>query len=227
MKDYVTRILISNIAEKYLAKNEERFNRKEQQAFLKSLQLYLNEGSPVIVDEVYDFLLAEGIIKGNSRHLDFANYILYKYSPKNHKKILDVGAGRMCKLSTELAGQGFTVSAIDTNIRLKENELKRRLISKIIKSSFFCDEYSKNQGTPVGEYDLLVGLEPCEATEHIIRQGLKYDKPFEISLCYQPHKALSGQTFRTPELWYEYLSSISKEVKIIEQNNDFYATNNP
>ena len=109
---------------------------------------------------------------------------------------------------------------------MKDNELKPRLISSIIRKHFICDEYSKNLGTPINQYDLLVGLEPCDATEHIIRQSLKYDKPFEIFLCYQVHKALNGIKFTCPEDWYEYLSSISKEVKIIKQGEDFCATNN-
>ena len=105
MKDRITKILINNIADKYLIKNEERFNRREQQEFLKDLQLWLDESEPAIADKVYDFLLAEGLIKGKSRAEEFADYILSKYSPQMHKNVLDVGAGRLCRLSTELGGQ--------------------------------------------------------------------------------------------------------------------------
>ena len=111
---------------------------------------------------------------------------------------------------------------MDPKIRLKDNEIKPRKIKQIIKKPFYCDDFS-NKGTDISKFDLIVGLEPCDATEHIIRQGLKYEKPFEVSLCYQAHNGLNGQKFNTPEDWYKHLQQISNEVDILKMEDDYIA----
>lgn len=115
---------------------------------------------------------------------------------------------------------------MDTNIRISNQHLKKAKITTI-KKLFCCDEFSKNGvGTDIAKFNIIVGLEPCDATEHIIRQSLKYNKPFEINLCAAPHKGLNGETFRTYKQWYDYLLKISKEILIIENDCGFIATNN-
>lgn len=95
-----------------------------------------------------------------------------------------------------------------------------------IKKHFKSDDFAKSgEGTNIQNFDLIVGLEPCGATEHIIRQALKYDKPFDISLCAAPHKALSGDTFNSYLEWYNHLKNISKEVSIIKNDCGYIATN--
>ena len=92
---------------------------------------------------------------------------------------------------------------------------------------FYCDDFSnEEQGFNISPYDLLIGLEPCDATEHIIRQSLKYNKPFEIALCYTAHKALVDCKIKTREDWYNYLKSISSEIKINRIEDNYIATNN-
>ena len=81
------------------------------------------------------------------------------------------------------------------------------------------------EGTNIINFDLIVGLEPCGATEHIIRQALKYDKPFDVSLCAAPHNALNGDTFNSYLEWYNHLKNISKEVSIIKNDCGYIATN--
>ena len=172
----------------------------------------------------HDRLAKNGILAGldavdkvvnKPRTEGFIAYLISKYSKQQTRKILDIGAGRLCPLSTELGKKGFSVTAMDPKIRLNTNELKSRNIKQVIKKPFYCDEFS-NIGTNISNYDLLVGLEPCDATEHIIRQGLKYDKPFEVSLCYQAHQGLDGKIFATPEDWYAYLRTISSHVDIVD-----------
>lgn len=216
-------------AEKYLRNNPERLTDKEKNGFYDKLNNWLHGYEKFIYDEIYDFLVAEGFYNGESRVGAFGNYIVQKYPLDNYKNILDVGAGRVCKLSQFLAEKGYKVDAIDTDIRLSNSEANDMGIVRISKYKFLCDEYSnKGKGTNITNKDLVVGLEPCGATEHIIRQCLKYDKPFEVSLCYQNHKALNGQTFETPEDWYRYLKSISDDVKIqVVKTGTFVATNNP
>lgn len=219
-------LIILKKAEDYINVNSERFNATEKENFLSEVKNYLFEEDAAIADEVFDFLVSEKLVHNKPRHETFINYLIKKYNSKKHPNVLDVGAGRLCNLSSALGAKGFKTTAIDPKIRLNSNEIKARKIKNIIKQPFYCDEYSDGSGTNVNQFDLLVGLEPCDATEHIIRQGLKYEKPFEISLCYQAHDALNGQKFETPEDWYEYLQQISTEIKISKNKSSFVASRN-
>lgn len=210
----------------YLSKNPYRFNKQEKAKFLQGLSDWIDGKSIVIDDEVYDFFVDIGLYKGKRREEEFVNYLNKKYGIIRFKKILDVGAGRMCLLSESLAKMGNVLYAMDPNIRLSEAEAKRKSIRSIKKQRFVCDEFAKNgRGTSLLNYDFIFGLEPCDATEHIIRQGLKYNKPFDILLCGAPHKSLDGKTFVSYEAWYEYLDSISSEVEVKKFGASYFASN--
>lgn len=212
---------ILELSREYLESNPERFNNIEKQMFLRDLATTLTSDEPSISDEVYDFLVYFRLIKGVSRQKTFANYLDRLYSPITHPKVLDVGAGRMCHLSSILSKKGFKTYAMDPNIRLLPNE-SNTLKFHVSKEIFLCDEFAKDgQGTQIKNFDLLVGLEPCLATEHIARQGLKYEKAFEILLCYEAHNALDSTTFRCPEEWFEYLFNLSDELEIKKYDGNY------
>ena len=218
---------LCNLAFAYLEKNPERFNDQEKVKFMQDIQTWAFGKSDVIADEVYDFLIAVKFIEEQKREQQFASYINDKYGFLRFRKILDVGAGRMCRLSGLLAANGAKVYAMDPNIRLTNNEAMQMGIRGISRDKFYCDEYSKagRRGTNVRPFDVLVGLEPCDATEHIIRQGLKYDKPFDVLLCAAPHDALDGTKFERYEDWYEHLLKISADVDIKNVNGSYIASN--
>lgn len=224
--DALTRIIIKNQVEIWLKENPLCLNNQEKQKFLKDLQDYIEKKKDTISDEVFDFLVQRKIIENEPREQTFLKYLMNKYGSINGVNVLDVGAGRICVLSKSIAEQGGIVSAMDTNIRLSDSTLKKMNINAI-KKMFRCDEYTKNGvGTNISNFDLIVGLEPCGATEHIVRQALKYDKPFDISLCAAPHKSLSGEEFITYHNWYKHLQNISKEVKLLKNDCGYVATNN-
>lgn len=216
------------LAAYYLQKNPYRFNKQEKEKFLKGLQEWIDGKSEVIDDEVYDFLLDMGLYKKERREDEFISYINQKYGIIRFSKILDVGAGRMCKLSQALAKYGNTLYAIDPNIRLLPDEARKMGIKTIKKEFFVCDEFAKNgRGTNIQNVDYVFGVEPCDATEHIIRQGLKYDKPFDVLLCAAPHDSLDGRKFGHYSDWYEYLLKISAEVDILKFGDSYIAANDP
>ena len=215
-------LIIFNKAEQYLQSNPERFTPFEKNKFLLDLKTFLLKKEEAIDDEVFDFLVAENLVDNEPRTNTFIRHLIAKYNCLTTPRVLDIGAGRMCHLSTKLGKRGFNVTAMDPKIRLEDAELEQRKIQTIIKKPFYCDEYG-NQGTDISNFDLLVGMEPCDATEHIIRQGLKYDKPFEVSLCYQAHDGLNGKKFKTPEDWYKSLKQISSEVDILKTKNNYIA----
>ena len=222
-EEILLKMLIHKKLAEYLKRNPERFTKAEKEDLEKKVYAWLEVDEKWILDEVEDFLVWAGIYKHKKREDVFKDYIVNKYNVKTYKNVLDVGAGRVCKTSTALGNLGYSVTAIDPNIRLETKELKERKIKSIIKRPFVCDEYSNGNGTNITRYDLIVGLEPCEASEHIIRQSIKYDKPFDVTLCYQEHRALDGSKFRTPEEWYEHLAKISSEVCIEKVGSMYHA----
>ncbi len=197
----------------YLEKNEERLNKKEKEDLINGLKkYYTTPRSNVISDKLYDFFVYLGIRE--PRHQTFGEEIIKKYPVENYKNVLDVGAGRVCRLSQYLEEKGYKVTAMDPDIRISKEEADEKNI-KIIKEKFSCDEYSEGkEGTNIENYDLLIGLEPCDATEHIIRQCIKYNKDFEILLCASPHNSIEGKKFNTREEWYNYLKSINSKLKL-------------
>ena len=225
--DDLTKMILLVKANEWLKLNPERLNMKEKERFLEDFQEFLSGKSKVVADEVFDFLVSYGLTKDIPREKEFASYLNGKYSFVKFNNVLDVGAGRLCKLSKELTRLGFQTTAIDPNIRISQNEAKTLKLKAIKTSKFFCDEFAKNgKGFDVKSFDLIVGLEPCDATEHIIRQSLKYDKPFEVLLCAAPHDSLLGESFKTYEEWYEHLRRISSEVKVTKKGTSYIATNN-
>lgn len=226
MSNALLNLIVRNQADIWLKENPLLLNSQEKQKFLIGLQDYLENKNIAIDDEVFDFLVQRKLINNEPREATFIKYLIKKYGSLNGFNVLDVGAGRICTLSKSIAEQGGKATAMDTNIRLNNESLKKAKIT-VIKKLFRCDEYSKNGvGTNIDRFDLIVGLEPCDATEHIIRQALKYDKPFDINLCATAHKGLNGETFRTYGEWYKHLANISKEVSITEHDCGFVATNN-
>ena len=225
MNNDLIKIIVKQQADIWLKENPLLLTAQEKQKFLIGLQNYLENKEDTIDDEVFDFLVQRKLVKNEPRETTFMRYLTEKYRSFKNLRVLDVGAGRTCALSQSISKQGGKVTAMDTNIRLSNDTLKKAKLV-VAKKLFMCDDCASNgKGTNIDRFDLIVGLEPCDATEHIIRQAIKYNKAFDISLCASPHKSLDGKTFKTYEEWYDYLSSISKKVSIVKNNCGFVATN--
>ena len=219
--------VLNIMAKRYLNENPEMFNLQEKQRFVEYLNEFLNQNdmSQGVRDEVCDFLVFTKLFNLKPRHEEFANYVIKKYGKLGSRRVLDVGAGRTCKLANPLIDAGFTYSAIDPNIRLEEENAMELGFQSIQKDFFYCKEFAPNgKATDVKDIDLLVALEPCLGAEHVIRRGLEEGIPFEILLCYENHNALNGQKFRTPEEWFEHLQKISSEVRIEKLHDGYHAS---
>lgn len=148
-----------------------------------------------VYDEIIDFI---DLRSGNyTRWEAFARYIETRYIVQRYISVLDVGCGPFADLSIKLAEKGYDVTSIDPRI-----EETSRL--KIIKGLFDFES------TDVKRYDLIVGLEPCEATEHIIRSAVANKKAFAICLCGIHHEGIDGKVFETYDEWVNYLIGIDK-----------------
>lgn len=149
-------------------------------------------------DEYADFLLwANGLPLRQER---FAEYIAKRLKDKPNAKILEVGCGRLGRLSKMLAKKGFLMTGIDPKLEVSGTD-----------SIQFYKQKFDHKTAVLDVYDYVIGQEPCDATEHIIRACLKQNKPFIISLCGSPHKLLSGGTPKTAYDWFDYLVNIAPD----------------
>lgn len=195
----------------FLSENPLRLNTYEKFQ-LKSRYLDFLKTQKTSNLELVDFLNA--YYKTQSREASFMAFLESKKDLSGFVKVLDVGAGKVCALSKEFARRGKQVYAMDTDIRLSPEELKQNQITGL-NQIFKCDDATTTgKGTPIDRYDLIVGAYPCAATEHIVRQSLKYEKPFILALCQEPHKGIQGKTFRSAGDWHHYLQSLSETVQL-------------
>jgi len=161
-----------------------------------------NYKKDIIYDEIVDYY---DIVKGEyTRWQSFARYIETRFPKETYPRVLDVGCGPLADLSLSLNEKGYGVTGIDPRVN-QINQLKT------IRQSF---NYLK---TDISSYDLIVGLEPCEATEHIIRSSIQSNVPCAIKLCAKAHDSMNGQQFLNKEDWYNYLLSLSNTKGIIEE----------
>ncbi len=69
--------------------------------------------------------------------------------------------------------------------------------------------------TDITGYDAIVAQEPCDATEHIIRECVAQQKDFVISLCGVQHRLINGEMPKDVYQWYDYLENIGGEYCIL------------
>ena len=130
----------------------------------------------------------------------FADYVEAAMAGQRIENILEVGGGRAGRLSLLLAGRGYQMTCMDPKL-----ELESRPSLKAVKAEF---DY---RTASLSGYDLVIGEEPCEAAEHIIRAGLEQKVPFIVALCGVAHTLISGELPGDVWEWYRYLEQIDCE----------------
>ena len=159
--------------------------------------------SKLISDEHIDFLL--WCLHYPSRQERFASLIADKLSNHNGAKILEVGGGKTGRLSRFLSEKGFNMTCIDPQL-----EVRSSTNIEFIRRKFDYRRFD------VSAYDYVIGQEPCDATEHIVRACIRDHVPFFISLCGVPHKLIFGKKPRKDTDWYDYLINLSSEEITLE-----------
>lgn len=228
--DFTNKILIMPKLLKYLKDNPNRLTPLEKDKILFDIEKYFDDNS-YLTPDIYDFFRhlekIENLHIRNPRHQRFLRYLNAKYNLQSSpKKILEVGAGRMCELSQELSKNGNILTAIDPAIQLSNQEAHEKGFN-IIKHHFNCGKYPvENHCTSLKPYDLGIAHKACKGTEHLLIQGLIDNKPVEAMLCNRPHKSLDGERFKNMEEYIKHLKSISSEIKVFDYANNIIATNN-
>lgn len=186
----------------YFEQNPDDLTKEQFEKILEDLMH--SKERKTMYDETFDCF--QWLRNAPGRQELFCNYIEQNYSQFFGKKVLEVGCGANAKLS-RLLSKNFVITAMDPAI----NTTSRKI--KLIKEKFDF------QSTAVDEYDLIIGLEPCDASEHIIRSCLQHKKEFIVVLCGTPHKKINGTMPNNIMAWYNYLVSIDKEHLQLEKIN--------
>lgn len=159
-----------------------------------------NPRNGVVSDEYVDFMLWTKGLK--SRQEYFAEYVEELFPLEQYRNLLEVGSGRMPRLSKLLSEKGYKMTAMDPQIILT-NVMADEV--KCIKDVFV---YGK---TDITQYDAVVAQEPCGAAEHIIRECVEKRKDFAVSLCGAPHSLMNGEMPEDVYAWYRYLAEIDPD----------------
>lgn len=154
-----------------------------------------NGSKGVIADELIDILLW---FNGQPTRAEaFAEYICSKVPVGS--KILEVGCGPRATMARKLTKMGMEVVAIDPCLKEPTENFKKE---------YFTLDYD------ISSYDVVVGLEPCEAIEPLIRVCVKEKKPFIAAPCGQPHKRLNGKLDKNCLTWWNYLKNIHPKIDL-------------
>ena len=122
--------------------------------------------------------------------------------------ILEIGGGFYPSLASHIADRQLklksgTITVYDKN--LVTTSLKN---IKLIKRDFTLED-------DVSNFDLLVGIMPCQATSLIIKKANEYKKEFFLALCGCTHFPITYLMFHEPKLetWFEYVKDIFYDTK--------------
>ena len=116
-----------------------------------------------------------------------------------NNSILEIGAGTIPILAKYLSDKEINIDILEPNIIFD-----KLTNDKVIKKKF-------DVKTNIDKYNLLIGYNPCGATEDIIKNAIKHNKDFCIALCgccFLPEKYKN----RTPDEWHNYLFSIANKL---------------
>lgn len=156
----------------------------------------------LVCDEYVEFILwTKGLL---SRQEYFADYVEKLFPSASCPQLLEVGCGRIPRLSRLLAQQGYQMTAMDPELEDSQFLADPGTVL-CIKDCFHW------KTADLSNYDAVIAQEPCDATEHIIRACTAAQKNYLISLCGTPHKCLNGEFPETVYDWYQYLEEIAGE----------------
>lgn len=158
----------------YFLKNSDIFTAEEKDFSISLLDFDWDNLDiiPYFAREVYDEL---GILPNNHNiYLGFCDFIRETLNVSD-KKILEVGGGVLPRLGERLSVylKDGSLTIYDPRLSLKKNSTD---VLKLVRQRF---SYQTN----VSEFDLIVGLMPCDAAEVIVDVATNNKKDFMIALC--------------------------------------------
>ena len=143
----------------------------------------------------------------------FANFIQKTYP--HACTVADVGGGHG-NLSYYLYELGYTSTIIDSRVTRLPGRLQRVMKKKSRKQGRVVEIpriVGDVQDVDLQPFDIVVGLHPDEATEHMVRAAINLGKDFAIvPCCVFPIDGVK----RSQQCWFEYLASLSADIDTAE-----------
>jgi len=192
--------------EKYLKDNPDDLTMQQKVKLRREVHAEARE-SGVLSDEMVDYRL--WLEKLPSRCESFADYLsgpLMRYAGGT---ILEVGCGPRARLARSLLDRGYNVEAIDPKLEMR---------SRIFRRESFTIDYPH-----LDSFQAVIALEPCEATELVIRACTQQKVPFFVVPCGSPHPRIDGTLDKTTAEWWAYLMNLNSKIRIspIELDKEF------
>lgn len=136
---------------------------------------------------------------GDSRRFDlFACFLANKFKPSKYQKVADVAGGKGY-LNLSLKEHGFNkVVTFDPHIRkerIRQIEFQKRLFNESITDDF----------------NLIIGMHPDEATDHIIVQATRRRVPFSVVPCCVKPSAVAFWGKHGYNEWVSHLKSLARK----------------
>lgn len=168
------------------------------------MQNYLNGYSNRPIDsQIAQFYKEYGVLDEHSdMYKAFVDIIKHNHPNLSDMTILDVCGGMVPQLGRELAKEAKHVMVVDRNMVYKNNPDNLEPIQMRIESY---------RDLPTA--DMVVGLLPCEATQHIIDYSVCNKKDFIIALCGCMHSL-------------DLSKSIADKMQLMRKPGDTTATRN-
>ena len=191
--------------EEYLLKYGEFYPSLAVSYILEHYGNDLNMERPDLMNQVYDAL---GIFSNDKNpYIQYSN-LIEKYFNLN-SNILEIGGGFYPALASHIADKQLnlkngTITVYDKNLIL--TSLKN---IKLVKRDYATED-------DVSNFDLLIGIMPCQATSLIIEKANKGKKDFFIALCGCTHFSREYLMFRnlTQNDWFDYIRKLYYKTNI-------------
>lgn len=154
------------------------------------------------INQIYCYL---DLVEENiNPYLGFLNHLESFFDIKK-KKILEVGSGSIPVLSHLIENKYNITIDIQDPVSILANHNH---------GNIFKEKFDEN--TNISNYDLIIGYNPCEASESIIKNAIKNKKDFCIALCGCCHLPKFYKE-KNSNKWHKYLIKTAKEL-----SNDNY-----
>lgn len=199
---------IKNKLDKYIDKYLLKYTSDELEYILSNFERYLYEKvAPDILMQVYEELGIEHKI--GTFYQEHFNRINRRFGLD--KNILEIGSGMMPAFANKVACYQQTIKK--GTITLYEPLL---IIDepKYPNMTIYKEKFTKD--TIIKDYDLLVGIFPCDSTRLIIEQACNNQKDFYIAMCGCVHNSMPMYPM-SPKMYQQ--SIIDTATKLVEENN--------
>lgn len=197
LREEYSKELLKEKLEEYKNIYSDIMNYKIENAL--SFQLCDGFSKDIVTSEMNQFYHEYGLISDRLNiYYKFRDLLKEIYDLKS-RRVVDVGAGQVPQFARELAKVSEHVIAVDRLISQRNNPYDNL---SIVEGEF-------NNETTLGENNLLVGCEPCQATMDIVNQAARNDVDFAIVVCDCTYMKINDNRFNK---WNEYASKIDEIV---------------